>query len=172
MVSLAVFLAFTSASTGVPPRLIRGRVAGLEKLRAASFAVVDTIAASRDFAYILVYARHVFRGYPELKAQVAANDAKDQERVLACINEGIKAGEVRTDIDPVSAAVSLIGGTLRDHRHVDRVRLRLRSPRDLRRPLGRLRAHGRVQALQIARGQGRGARAFGLLLPPSPGACS
>jgi AcrR family transcriptional regulator len=87
-----------------------GEGRGLEKLRAASFAVVDTIAASRDFAYILVYARHVFRGYPELKAQVAANDAKDQERVLACINEGIKAGEVRTDIDPVSAAVSLIGG--------------------------------------------------------------
>jgi hypothetical protein len=29
--------------------------------------------------------------------------------VLACVNEGIKAGDVRSDIDPVSAAVSLLG---------------------------------------------------------------
>lgn len=83
---------------------------GLAKLRSASFTLVDLIAASKDFAYILVYARHVFRGYPELKAKVAENDARDQAQVLACIAEGIKSGEVRSDIDPVSAAVSLIGG--------------------------------------------------------------
>jgi AcrR family transcriptional regulator len=83
---------------------------GLDKLRAASFAIVDAVAASRDFAYVLVYARHVFRGYPDLKSAVAKNDAQDQAQVLACINEGIKSGEVRSDIDPVSAAVSLIGG--------------------------------------------------------------
>ena len=52
----------------------------------------------------------MFRGYPELKAKVAENDAKDQAAVLACVSEGIKAGEVRTDIDPVSAASSLLGG--------------------------------------------------------------
>ena len=83
---------------------------GLAKLRAASSVLVDNIAASRDFAYILVYARHVFRGYADFKAKVSENDSKDQGSVLACINEGIKAGEVRTDIDPVSAAISLIGG--------------------------------------------------------------
>lgn len=83
---------------------------GLAKLRSASFTLVDHIAASKDFSYILVYARHVFRGYPELKAKVAENDARDQAQVLACISEGIKSGEVRSDIDPVSAAVSLIGG--------------------------------------------------------------
>jgi AcrR family transcriptional regulator len=83
---------------------------GMAKLRGASFTLVGNIAASHDFSYILLYARHVFRGYPELKAKVAENDAKDQGNVLSCINEGIKAGEVRSDIDPVSAAVSLIGG--------------------------------------------------------------
>jgi AcrR family transcriptional regulator len=83
---------------------------GLAKLRAASIAMVGNIASSRDFAYVLLYARHVFRGYPELKAKVAANDAYDQGKVLSCVNEGIKSGEIRGDIDPVSAAASLIGG--------------------------------------------------------------
>jgi TetR/AcrR family transcriptional regulator, fatty acid metabolism regulator protein len=83
---------------------------GMAKLRAASFAFVENIAASNDFAYVLLHARHVFRGYPELKAKVAENDAVDQGRVLACIAEGIKAGDIRSDIDPVSAASTLIGG--------------------------------------------------------------
>lgn len=83
---------------------------GLSKLREASFACVDKLEESKDFAYILVYARHVFRGYPELKAKVAENDARDQSRILACIAEGLKAGEIRSDLDPVSAAISLIGG--------------------------------------------------------------
>jgi AcrR family transcriptional regulator len=81
----------------------------LEKLRTASFSIIDGIAASHDFAYILVYARHVFRGYPELKAKIYEHDAKDQAYVLDCINEGIKAGQIRSDVDPVSAAVSLLG---------------------------------------------------------------
>jgi AcrR family transcriptional regulator len=83
---------------------------GMAKLRSASFALVGNIAASRDFAYVLLNARHVFRGYPEFKAKVADHDAKDQGAILACIAEGIKAGEIRSDIDPVSIASSLIGG--------------------------------------------------------------
>ena len=83
---------------------------GLAKLREASFALIDNVAASKDFAYILVYARHVFRGYSDLKLKVAENDSRDQAKVLECIAEGLKSGEIRSDIDPVSAAMSLIGG--------------------------------------------------------------
>jgi AcrR family transcriptional regulator len=83
---------------------------GLAKLKEASFALVGDIAASRDFAYVLINARHVFRGYPELKAKIVDNDAKDQGRVLACVNEGMKAGDIRSDVDPVSVAVAVIGG--------------------------------------------------------------
>jgi len=82
---------------------------GLSKLKEASLTLVENIAASHDFAYVLLFARHIFRGYPELKARVTANDAKDQAAVLACVNEGIKAGDIRSDIDPVSTASSLIG---------------------------------------------------------------
>lgn len=82
---------------------------GMAKLRAACLALVGGIAASQDFSYILINARHVFRGYPELKAKVAENDSKLQGAVLACIAEGVKSGEVRSDIDPVSIASSLLG---------------------------------------------------------------
>jgi AcrR family transcriptional regulator len=86
-----------------------GEGQGLVRLRAACALLVDNIAASRDFAYILINARHVFRGYSDLKSKVTDNDSRDQARILECINEGIKSGDVRSDIDPVSAAVSLIG---------------------------------------------------------------
>jgi AcrR family transcriptional regulator len=87
-----------------------GEGRGMAKLREACFNLVASIASSQDFSYVLLNARHVFRGYPELKAKVAENDAKDQGAFLACIAEGIKSGEIRSDIDPVSAASSLIGG--------------------------------------------------------------
>lgn len=82
---------------------------GIAKLRDASFALVGDIAASHDFAYVLLYARHIFRKYPEFKARIAENDSHDQGRFLACINEGIKAGEIRSDIDPVSVAGAIMG---------------------------------------------------------------
>jgi TetR/AcrR family fatty acid metabolism transcriptional regulator len=88
----------------------RAQGKGMAKLREASFALVGDVAASRDFAYVLLNARHVFRGYPELKARIAEHDAKDQGAILACVAEGIKAGEIRSDVDPVSVATSLIGG--------------------------------------------------------------
>jgi AcrR family transcriptional regulator len=88
---------------------LRAQGKGLAKLREASFALMGDIAASRDFAYVLINARHVFRGYPELKARVAEHDAKDQGAILACVTEGIKAGEIRSDVDSVSIASSLIG---------------------------------------------------------------
>jgi AcrR family transcriptional regulator len=83
---------------------------GLAKLRRASRELVGNIEASRDFSYVLLNARHVFRAYPALRAKVADNDSRDHGAVLACISEGVKSGDVRSDIDPVSAASSLIGG--------------------------------------------------------------
>ncbi len=115
---------------------------GMAKLRDACPALVDSLASSQDFSYIVLHARHVFRGYPELKAKVAENDAKDQAAVLACISEGIKAGEIRTDIDPVSAASSLLGGIYVLAMTWIEIGLRLRYPGGFRRSLGRFRADG------------------------------
>jgi TetR/AcrR family transcriptional regulator, fatty acid metabolism regulator protein len=82
---------------------------GIAKLRAVGADVAEGLFSSRDFAYILVYGRHVFRGYPELKAKVSECDVRGQTFVLDCINESIKSGELRSDLDPVSVATSFIG---------------------------------------------------------------
>ena len=50
---------------------------GIAKLRDASAFLVANLAASQDFAYTIMNARHIFRGYPEFKAKIAANEAKD-----------------------------------------------------------------------------------------------
>ena len=146
-----------------------GEGKGMAKLREACLAIVESLAASHDFSYIVLHARHVFRGYPELKAKVAENDAKDQAAVLACISEGIKAGEVRTDIDPVSAASSLLRRDLHPRLDVDRIGVRFRHPRGRRRSLGRFREDGILQARdQIARVQGRFEGPLRRLLPAPP----
>jgi AcrR family transcriptional regulator len=83
---------------------------GLVRLRSAIHTIVDCLGASHDFAYILIHARHVFREYPELREKISEYNAKDQKNAMACIEEGVKSGEIRSDVDPSSIAVSLIGG--------------------------------------------------------------
>jgi TetR/AcrR family transcriptional regulator, fatty acid metabolism regulator protein len=83
---------------------------GIVRLRAAIRSIVDHLAASHDFAYIVIHARQVFREYPELREKIAELSAKDYKNALACIEEGVKAGEIRSDVDPASIAVSLMGG--------------------------------------------------------------
>lgn len=82
---------------------------GIVRLRAAGDILAGNLAESRDFAYIFVYGRHVFRGYPDLKAKVSECDVKGEKFVLDCVNEAIKSGELRADFDPVSVATSFIG---------------------------------------------------------------
>jgi AcrR family transcriptional regulator len=83
---------------------------GLVRLRAAIHSIVDYLAASHDFAYILIQARQVFREYPELRERISELNAKDYKNALSCIEEGVKAGEIRSDVDSASIAVSLMGG--------------------------------------------------------------
>ena len=142
----------------------------MAKLREACSALVASIAASQDFSYVLLYARHVFRGYPELKAKVAENDAKDQAAILACIAEGIKSGEIRSDIDPVSAASAFMGGIYVTATIWIESGFGFDIRRGLRRSLGRFRADRLRQADgEVARGQGRRqgrAAAYFPLRPP------
>lgn len=83
---------------------------GLARLRAAVASIVDSLAASGDFAYLVLNARQVFREYAELKDKIAERDMADHKSVLGCVEEGVKAGEIRGDVDPASIAVALSGG--------------------------------------------------------------
>ncbi len=85
---------------------------GLERLRSAVLSIVDYLEASRDFAYILIQAQQVFRGYPDLRSRIATLAARDQENAVSCVAEGVKAGEIRGDLDPQSIAAFVLGGIL------------------------------------------------------------
>jgi AcrR family transcriptional regulator len=86
-----------------------GREKGLAKLRSAMLAMVDYLAASGDFAYVLVHATQVFRGYPDLRKKVAEYLEKDQKNAIAAVAEGVRLGEVRDDVDPESLAMAAFG---------------------------------------------------------------
>jgi AcrR family transcriptional regulator len=83
---------------------------GISRLRSAIRSIVDSLAASHDFAYILVHARQVFREYPELREKISEYGSKDHKNAMSCIEEGVKAGEIRADVDASTIAISLIGG--------------------------------------------------------------
>ncbi|HET7839555.1 MAG TPA: TetR/AcrR family transcriptional regulator [Rectinemataceae bacterium] len=82
---------------------------GLARLRTALLSIMDYFAASREFAYILLHAQSVFRGYADLKRKTVEYSAKDRANAVACIAEGIDRGEIRGDADPQSMAVSVLG---------------------------------------------------------------
>lgn len=83
---------------------------GISRLRSAMRSIVDCLAASHDFAYILIHARQVFREYPELREKISEYGFKDQKSAMSCIEEAVKSGEVRADVDASTIAISLIGG--------------------------------------------------------------
>jgi AcrR family transcriptional regulator len=82
---------------------------GLPRLRNAMLSIVDTLAASRDFAYILIHGEQVFRGYPELRKRIAELKKQDERNALECIAEGVASGDLRSDVDPGSIATSTLG---------------------------------------------------------------
>jgi AcrR family transcriptional regulator len=82
---------------------------GLARLREATLSIVDTIAASGDYAYILVHAEHVFRGYPDLRARVAELRKAGEKNYLECVKEGVSAGDIRSDIDAAAIATAALG---------------------------------------------------------------
>jgi TetR/AcrR family fatty acid metabolism transcriptional regulator len=82
---------------------------GLPRFRTAILSIVDYLAAAKDFAYILIHARQVFRGYPDLRRRITDYMLNDQENALACITQGIAKGEIRGDVDPLSIANTVMG---------------------------------------------------------------
>ena len=82
---------------------------GLARLRDALLGMAAAVAASRDFAYILLHAEQVFRGYPDLRKKVAELRRRDERLALECVNEGVASGDIRSDVDPSSIASSAIG---------------------------------------------------------------
>jgi len=82
---------------------------GMARLRAAFTAIVESLAASGDFAYLVLHAREVFREYASLRDKAAEYEIRDYKNALACVEEGIKSGDVRSDINPALIVAALTG---------------------------------------------------------------
>ncbi len=82
---------------------------GWERLKPALLSMVDILADSNDLAYIIIYARQVFGGYPDLRERLGELEADLQGRLLACIQESIERKEVRTEVSPETMAAMLSG---------------------------------------------------------------
>jgi AcrR family transcriptional regulator len=84
-------------------------LSGWERLKPAMISMVDILADGNDLAYIILYARQVFGGYPDLRERLGELEAESQGRVLACIQESIERKEMRNDISPETVAAMLSG---------------------------------------------------------------
>jgi hypothetical protein len=82
---------------------------GLERLLKGLAALVDIVAVSEDFSYILVHGEHVFRAYSDLHAKLGEHRFKAWRKLLACVEEGIARGDIRRDIDTESLALAAQG---------------------------------------------------------------
>ncbi|MGO8693515.1 MAG: TetR family transcriptional regulator [Rectinemataceae bacterium] len=82
---------------------------GLERLLKGLFALVDLVAASEDFSYILVHGEHVFRAYSDLHERLGEHRLRQWRKLLACVEEGAAAGKIRRDIDAQSLALAAQG---------------------------------------------------------------
>jgi TetR/AcrR family fatty acid metabolism transcriptional regulator len=82
---------------------------GLDRLRKALPAIAELLVACGDYAYLVVHAEHVFRGYPELRERVTELKSSTEAAALACVAAGVKDGDIRSDVDPSSIVASAIG---------------------------------------------------------------
>ncbi len=84
---------------------------GWERLRTATLSMVEILADGKDLAYVIIYARQVFGGYPDLRERLNELEAEDQEHFLACVKEAVERKEVRSDISPETISSTIFGMT-------------------------------------------------------------
>ncbi|HTX73937.1 MAG TPA: TetR/AcrR family transcriptional regulator [Rectinemataceae bacterium] len=73
--------------------------AGMARLRSGLASILQVMVEGREFSYILLHGEQVFRGYPDLRKKIGQYRARERKNMLACVEEGIKRGEVRKDLD-------------------------------------------------------------------------
>lgn len=85
------------------------QLTGWERLKAAMIARIDLLADSRDLAYVVLYARQVFGGYPDLRERLNELDAADQANFLEGIRDAQERKDVRDDISAETLSTAFYG---------------------------------------------------------------
>lgn len=82
---------------------------GLARLRGVILQTVDVFAQARDFAYVILHAEQIFRGYPDLKRRLAELRQRDKAMAMACLLDARARGEIRGDVELDSIAAAVVG---------------------------------------------------------------
>ncbi|MBL8967113.1 MAG: TetR/AcrR family transcriptional regulator [Spirochaetaceae bacterium] len=82
---------------------------GLARFRAAMLGSIGVFADSKDFAYVIMHAEQVFRGYPDLKRRLDELKRRDEAKALAALEEARERREIRRDVEIDSIATAVIG---------------------------------------------------------------
>jgi AcrR family transcriptional regulator len=81
----------------------------LDGFRSAVHAATEVMAASRDFAYLVLNADQVFSGYPELKARSREMRSHDERFAMESLERARAKGEIRADATSESVAFAAMG---------------------------------------------------------------
>ncbi|MGB4572562.1 MAG: TetR/AcrR family transcriptional regulator [Rectinemataceae bacterium] len=70
---------------------------------------IELLSADLDLAYLALYPRQVFGGYPELRARIDSIWEQDRVLVEACLTEAITSGALRGEVDMESLRALTVG---------------------------------------------------------------
>ncbi len=82
---------------------------GLARFRNVILLTMAVMADARDFAYVVINAEQVFRGYPELRRRLAELKMRDAENAIASVKAAQERREIRQDVAPESIAAAVVG---------------------------------------------------------------
>jgi len=81
---------------------------GLDRVLGAARASLELYGQNKDFAYLVLHAEHIFRGYDGMRKRLAELRTTDQAGALAAFEEAAQLGQLRNEMLPRLAALSVM----------------------------------------------------------------
>ena len=81
---------------------------GFARILAATKSALELFGQNKDFAYLVLHAEHIFKGYDGLRKRLGELRRVDKETALSAFDEAAEMGELRKDILPRMAALTIM----------------------------------------------------------------
>ena len=82
---------------------------GFDRVLGASETILNIVGQNKDFAYLVLHAEHIFRGYDDLRKRLAEIRKADDSVAASALVEAQSMGQLRKDVLPAMAAVTIMG---------------------------------------------------------------
>ena len=82
---------------------------GFERFVGGAKGTIGVFALSKDFAYLLLHAEHVFRGYEDLRKRISELRKRDQVAAYGALEEAKAMGELLPEVDVAAVAIAFFG---------------------------------------------------------------